>query len=84
MSYSVKKNFHRKHLSIEIFLDEVPVIITSQTHYSLVALKSNTTYHVKIQYITEQGDSRPSDPTTFRTEDECKGLLNLFFSSEVL
>ena len=48
------------------------MLITNETHYSLVALRPNTIYHVKIQYVNDQGDSVPSDPTAFRTDDECK------------
>lgn len=29
-------------------------------------------YSVQIQYITFHGDSIRSDPTIFRTDDECK------------
>lgn len=56
----------------DLLVDDVPVIITAQNHYSFVALKPNTIYHVKIQFITEQGDSLPSESTVFRTDDERK------------
>ncbi|CAF1204358.1 unnamed protein product [Rotaria sordida] len=62
-------------LSIQIFQfdylkDDVPIIKTNKTNYSINNLKSNTIYNVKIQYITTQGESIPSDPTVFQTDDE--------------
>ena len=55
--------------------DNVPIATTSLTHYFLVNLKPNTDYHVKIQYVTEQGESVFSDSTVFHTDDECKRIL---------
>jgi hypothetical protein len=57
---------------LEIITDDIPITITNQTNYSLMNLKPNTDYHVKIQYVTEQGESVFSDSTIFHTDDECK------------
>ncbi len=46
--------------------------VTKKTNYCLKDLKPNTNYSVQIQYITFHGDSIRSDPTVFRTDDECK------------
>jgi hypothetical protein len=55
-----------------MFADNVPITTTNQTNYFLVNLKPNTDYHVKLQYVTEQGESVLSDSTVFHTDDECK------------
>ncbi|CAF3077821.1 unnamed protein product [Rotaria sp. Silwood2] len=57
-------------IQYRIILDDVPITKTHETNYSINNLKSNTSYHVKIQYITTQGESIPSDPTIFQTDDE--------------
>ena len=46
--------------------------VTKETHFSLKDLKANTNYAVQIQYVTSHGDSIRSDPTVFRTDDECR------------
>jgi len=71
--YSVKSfSFFKFDILIRIISDDIPIAITNNTNYSLNNLRSNTNYNLKIQYITEQGESRLSDPTVFHTEDECK------------
>jgi len=55
-----------------LFKDNLTIGITNKTKYCLKGLKPNTNYNVQIQYITFHGDSIRSDPTLFRTDDECK------------
>lgn len=52
--------------------DNVAADVTNRTHFSLKDLQANTSYSVQIQYVTSHGDSVRSDPTVFRTDDECK------------
>ena len=46
--------------------------VTKETHFSLKNLTANTNYTVQIQYVTSHGDGTRSDPTVFRTDEECK------------
>ncbi len=62
-------------VSDNFFIDDIPVTITNETSYCLIDLKPNTNYHVKIQYITDEGESVISDPTVFHTDDECNKIL---------
>jgi hypothetical protein len=57
----------------------VTIHVTKKTNYCLKDLKPNTNYSVQIQYITFHGDSIRSDPTVFRTDDECKLKLKKIF-----
>ncbi|CAF3561895.1 unnamed protein product [Rotaria sp. Silwood1] len=59
-----------KEIQYRIILDDVSITKTNKTNYSINNLKSNTNYNVKIQYVTTLGESIPSDPTIFQTEDE--------------
>lgn len=43
--------------------------MTTDNHCTLKDLKTNTSYGVRVQYVTRQGDSAISDPTFFHTED---------------
>ena len=52
--------------------DNAAINVTNRTQFALKDLKPNTIYHVQIQYVTSHGDSIRSDPTNFRTDDECK------------
>ncbi|CAF4743241.1 unnamed protein product [Rotaria socialis] len=65
-------------LQYRVILDDVPFTITNKTNYSINDLKPNSNYNVKIQFITSQGESIPSDATPFHTDDELpRPVINL-------
>lgn len=75
---SVKIPFFFKFKFYIWIQDDIPITITNKTNYSLDNLKSNTFYNVKIQCITEQGESKFSNPTIFRTNDDCKLKIEIY------
>ncbi|CAF3403831.1 unnamed protein product, partial [Rotaria sp. Silwood2] len=69
-------NWDNNEFQYRIILDDIPIAVTNNANYCLKNLKANTNYSVQVQYVTSHGDSIPSDPTLFHTDEELPPPIN--------